>query len=153
MRESRISKAPFQLPLKEQRYSRPKRTFTLYVRRHAPPRTEPYARNLPLARIGLLGLHRAHFDAHALHMRPVTQLRRDRLARLCLLPAPAPDLHEGSAGCGRRSESSPRGAGSDRSSSGGGGGGKAKAVSGARERAKGTRQGRKQLPRGEKEVE
>jgi len=70
-------------------------TFTRNIRRDDPPIAQPHPRRLTLPGVGLLRLRDARLETHALHLRPVDQRGRARLARSLLHPASAPDLVEG----------------------------------------------------------
>jgi hypothetical protein len=78
------------------------RTFTRNIRRNNPPTAQPDPRNLPLARVGLLGLRSPDPQANALHLWPVDERGRCRLSRCLLGPAAAQDLIVGciESGCG-----------------------------------------------------
>jgi hypothetical protein len=70
------------------------RTLAGNVRRHLAPVAQPHARDLALARVGLLGLDDADLDAHALHLRASDHERRHAPPRRLRLTAPAQYLHQ-----------------------------------------------------------
>jgi hypothetical protein len=93
-------------------------TFTRNVRRNNLPTAQPDPRNFPLARVWLLGLRRAHAQAHAFHLWPVDERGRCGFACALLRSAAAQDLIVSGieSGCGGEGA-----AGEDGGSGGGGG--------------------------------
>lgn len=90
------------------------------ISRNNLPTAQPNPRNLPLPRVRLLRLRRAHAQAHALHLGSVDERGRCGFARALLGAAAAQDLVVGcvEGGCGGEGA-----AGEDAGESGGGGGG------------------------------
>jgi hypothetical protein len=87
-----------------------KHTFTRNISRNNLPTAQPHPRNLPLARVRLLGLRGTHAQAHALHLRPVDERGRCGFARALLGSAAAQDLV---VGCVEGGSGGERAAGED----------------------------------------